>query len=217
MSELDDLTVAIRNQRRVIDSRWGEARSILERGREIQKEIGDLSVAINELERVSILFNSLGEEKQLKAQETIEGIVSKGLQMIFQDDSLSFHILQSIKGKSAQVDFKIRTTLPGQVVETGVMDARGGGLAAVVGFLLRLTILLLRDGSRSENLLVLDETFAHVSEEYLEPLGQFLREIREKTGIQFIMVTHQPQFGEYADAVYRFSQIDGKTVVRKDA
>lgn len=217
MTELTDLSIQVRNHRRVLDSRMGEARSVLTRGKEVQSEIAELSSAINELERVTILFNSLGEEKQIKAQETIEGIVTMGLQMIFQDETLSFHIIQSIKGKSANVDFMIRTTLPGQVIETGVIDARGGGLAAIVGFLLRLTVMLLKDGQRKDNLLVLDETFAHVSAEYLEPLGQFLREVIDKTGIQIIMVTHQPQLGEFADAIYNFHTEGGKTIVDKNA
>jgi ABC-type lipoprotein export system ATPase subunit len=63
----------------------------------------------------------------------------------------------------------------------------------------------------------LDETFAHVSSEYLEPMGQFLREVVDKTGVQIIMVTHQPELAEYADTVYRFSNKDGKTQVAKDA
>jgi DNA repair exonuclease SbcCD ATPase subunit len=217
-TDLDELTIRVRNQRRILDSRAGEARSIGLRGREIQIEIQNLVAAQGELDRVTLFFNSLGEEKQNAAQKTIEGIVTQGLQMIFQDEALSFHIRQSIKAKSANVDFVIRTTLKNTVVETGVMDARGGGLAAVVGFLLRLTVMLLRDGARSDNLLVLDETFAHVSAEYLEPLGQFIREIVEKTGVQVIMVTHQPELAEHADAVYRFSQDDtGKTKVDKDA
>lgn len=218
MTDLDDLTIQVRNRRRALDAKSGEARSVLMRGKEIQQEIADLTTAINELERVSILFNSLGEERQMKAQDTIEGIVTNGLQMIFQDETLSFHIIQSVKAKTANVDFIIRTTLPGQVIETGVMDARGGGLAAVVGFLLRLTLMLLKDGTRQEKgVMVLDETFAHVSAEYLEPLGQFLREIVDKTGIQIIMVTHQPELGTFADAIYHFQTVDGKTQVTKNA
>jgi DNA repair exonuclease SbcCD ATPase subunit len=73
--------------------------------------------------------------------------------------------------------------------------------------------MLLGTGTSEENILILDETFAHVSDEYLPALGEFLREIVDKTGVQIIMVTHQSQFEEWADLVYRFSQINGKTQV----
>lgn len=100
----------------------------------------------------------------------IEDLVTRGLQTIF-DSTLSFHIIQSVRGKTANVDFIVRTTLPESVIETSVMDARGGGLAATIGFLLRLVVMLLRGGTKEENILILDETFAHVSAEYLAPLG----------------------------------------------
>lgn len=185
------------------------------RGKELQTEIVDLSEVVEDLDRVTLLLNSLGEDRQLQAQRTIEELVTRGLQTIF-DSSLSFHIVQSVRGKTANVEFLVRTTLPGSVVETPVMDARGGGLAATIGFLLRLVVMLLSKGTKSENILVLDETFAHVSAEYLGALGEFLREVVDKTGVQIVMVTHQPEFAEYADKVYRFTAVDGKTQVRED-
>jgi len=216
MSDLSELTIKIRSRRRELDGLAGEARSVLTRGKELQGEIKELVSDISDLERVSILLNSLGEDRQLKAQQTIEEIVTRGLQMIF-DDTLSFHIIQTVKNKQANVEFVVRTTLKNSVVDTPVMEARGGGLAATIGFLLRVVVLLLKNGTQQENILILDETFAMVSAEYLDSLGEFIREIVDKTGIQILMVTHQPTFAEYADKVHRFSKVDGKTVVTEDA
>lgn len=215
MTDLDALTIRARTRRRVLDSLQGEARATLLRGKQLQGEIATLAETIEDLDRATILLNSLGEDRQLKAQETIEALVTRGLQTIF-DESLSFHIVQSVKGKTAVIDFVVATTLDGKTIETPVMDARGGGLAATIGFLLRLVVMLLSKGTRSENILLLDETFAHVSAEYLEPLRLFLREIVDKTGVQIIMVTHQPEFAESADKVYRFTAVGGKTQVRED-
>lgn len=217
MPDLDTLSVQVRSRRRTLDGLYGEARSVLLRRKEVLSEIDVLTDEIDEFEKVTILLNSLGEERQLKAQNTIEELVTRGLQTIF-DDSLSFHINQSVRGKSANVDFIVRTTLAdGATVDTPVIDARGGGLAATIGFLLRVVVMLLTAGTRAENILILDETFAHVSEEYLGPLNEFIREIVDKTNIQIIMVTHQPQLTELADKVYRFTAVDGKTQVAEDA
>lgn len=213
MDTLDSLTVRARQRRRQIDVAQGEVRAVLTRGKELSTEVSSLGELVEELDRVTILLNSLGEERQLKAQSNIEELVSRGLRMIF-DDTLSFHIVQSIKGKTAAVDFVVRTTLGTQVIETSVMDARGGGLAAVIGYLLRLVVMLMGRDPRDSSIMVLDETFAHVSAEYLEPLGQFLREVVDRTGVQIILVTHQPEFAQYADRVYNFSTHHGKTVVK---
>lgn len=216
MTNLDSLTIQARNRRRQLDATYGEARATLLRGKDLQAEVATLGEVITDLDRATALLNSLGEDRQLKAQQTIEELVTRGLQTIF-DETLSFHIVQSVKGKTANVDFLVRTTLSGSVVETPVMESRGGGLAATVGFLLRLVVMLLGKGTRQENILILDETFAHVSAEYLGPLGEFLREVVDKTGVQIIMVTHQNEFVEYADKVYRFTVTDGKTQVREDS
>lgn len=212
MSDLDALSLRARQRRRQLDALQGEARAVLTRGKELQAEVATLGDDIEELDRVTLLLNSLGEDRQEKAQQLIEELVTRGLQTIF-DETLSFHILQTVKGKTASVEFVVRTTLSGSVVDTPVMDARGGGLAATIGFLLRLVVMLLSKGTQTENILILDETFAHVSADYLPALGEFLQQIRDKTGVQIIMVTHQTEFEEYADKVYRFSIHDGQTVV----
>jgi uncharacterized protein with PIN domain len=165
------------------------------------------------LEKVSVLLNSIGEQRQADAQKLIENIVTQGLQTIF-DPALSFHVVPSLHGKTAGIEFLVRTDLGGSAIETSVLDARGGGVAAVIGFLLRATVLLLSPPSATERVLVLDETFAHVSAEYLEPLGQFLRTLVDRTGLQIIMVTHQDALREHADRVYQFSSENGRTVVR---
>lgn len=213
MTTLVDLQLRARNRRRKLDQLQGEAVSVLMRGQELSQEVSTLTQEIEDLAKVTALLNSIGEERQLAAQQSIEDLVTRGLRMIF-DDSLSFHIVQSVKGKAQVVDFTVRTTIGESVVDTSVMDGRGGGLAAVIGFLLRLVVMLLDHSHRDGSILVLDETFAHVSAEYLEPLGQFLREVVDRTGVQIVMVTHQPEFAEFADNVYNFSSVDGKTVVR---
>jgi DNA repair exonuclease SbcCD ATPase subunit len=215
MTDLQDLAVRIRSRRRALDALHGEARSVQLRHEELLAEVVELSGEISIYEQTTILLNSIGEEKQYAAQEQIEQLVTRGLQTIF-DDSLSFHILQDVKAKRAEVSFIVRSKLAnGVVVDTDVMDARGGGLAATVGFLLRLTVMLLRTDTKADNVLVLDETFAHVSEEYLPALKEFIRKIVDRTGVQIIMVTHQPAFEEVADKVYRLSLVDGKSVVKE--
>lgn len=216
METLNELSVLARNRRRELDALMGEARVTLTRGKSLEQEIADLTSSIEIQERATLLLNSIGEERQLKAQQIIEELVTRGLQTIF-DDTLSFHILQTVRGKTANVEFVVRETRKDGFHETPVMEARGGGLAATIGFLLRIVVMLLKSkNTTEENILILDETFAHVSDEYLPALGDFLREIVEKTGVQIIMVTHQPEFADYADKVYRFTKKDGKTQVTED-
>lgn len=208
MSDLQTLASRVSHNRSRLDQASGAARSALQVVKTLEQQIHELTGEAADLDRVAILLTSLGEEKQAQAQGTIESLVTQGLQTVF-DETLSFHIVHTTKAKNTTVDFVVRTTVDGDVIETPILEARGGGLAAVVGFLLRVVVLAL--STTKSRLLVLDESFSMVSEEYLPAVAQFLREVVDQSGVQIILVTHQEALTENADVVYRFSQQAGKT------
>lgn len=209
MSDVQLLVSKARASRRELDRLQGHARHVGLQGQQVQGQVAKLKDQVALFEKTAVLLSSIGEERQESVQRQIEQLVTRGLQTIFGED-LSFHVVQSIKAKSSNVDFVVRTTLAdGTEVDTPVMEARGGGLAATVGFLLRLVVLLLSGGK--DQVLVLDETFAMVSDEYVGRVAEFIREVVDQTGLQVIMVTHQPAFTEHADVVYRFGVKNGQT------
>lgn len=210
--ELEDLGARVRLWRRTLERQAGEARAAALRGKELTGDIAALKQEVEHLIKAGGVLTKIGEDKQHAAQEQIEMLVTRGLQVIFDSDT-SFHVVQSVKASRPQVDFLIRSTMDGKTVETSVMDSRGGGVASVVGFLLRLVVLLL--GRKPGALLVLDETFGMVSEDYEPRVAEFLRELVDKTGVQVLMVTHSSAFDDVADKRYRFTQVNGATVVKE--
>lgn len=203
-SELADTETRMRRKRSEVDRRVGEATALAQRGKALVGEIATLEGEADTLSKASTILTTIGEQRQELAQRTIEQLVTHGLQTIF-DDNLSFHIVQDVKRNQVDVSFVVRTTLAdGSTVDTSVMDARGGGVAAVVGFLIRLVVMLLGK-DRQRMLLVLDESFAHLSAEFEPRLAEFIREIVDRTEVQILMVTHSDCYSETADSVYRFS------------
>jgi DNA repair exonuclease SbcCD ATPase subunit len=204
----------ISKARRLVDSQIAEARVIATRVKKVKEEIDLSSQDVDLYNKVAITLASIGEQRQADAQKTIEELVTRGLTTIFSED-ISFHVVQSQRGKTPEVKFLVNSRGPnGATVETSVMDSRGGGMAAVVGFLLRLVVMLLSKDHK-EPVLILDETFSHVSVEYERPLAEFLKELSDKTNVQIIMVTHSDAFSEFADRRYQFSQTDGVTQVKE--
>lgn len=185
--------------------------SIEDRIARTEARIVDLQHEADVFEKATMLLNTLGEERQHEAQAMIEGLVTRGLQTVF-EPNLSLVISTQVKGKTTTTDFLIRTDLGDEAFETSVMDARGGGLVAVVAFLLRVTVLLLTT-EPGRRFLLLDETFAHVSAEYQPAVGAFLRELVDEAGLQIVMVTHSEEFSEHATSVVQFSQVGGRTQV----
>lgn len=197
-------------ERRRYDADTGQLRAVAGQ----YKAAKDALSTVQEHEKLctetSVFLNSFAEEAQQQIQAKIETLVTHALGTIFGDD-MKFRMVTSVKSNRSQLDFEIVSMMEGVEVVTPVMGSRGGGVAAVVGFLLRLVVLLLTPNR--ERLLVLDETFAQVSEEYEGRLAEFLRELVDKAGVQIIMVTHSAAYSDAADKVYRFTLRDGKTVV----
>ena len=205
MSSTAEMASRVRSARSWADRQAGEARAIGEAGKRAVADRDRLKAMLEQHETVVKLLTRTGEERQDAAQRQVEELVTRGLQVVF-DTSVSFHLIPSVKANQAQLDFIIRTTLAGGVqVDTPVMEARGGGMAAVTGFLLRLVVLLLTPETRARRFLVLDETFGMVSAEYEPRVAEFLREVADKAGVQILLVTHSTAFSDAADASYHFS------------
>lgn len=196
--------------RRLVDRQRTEAQMYVQQGKMLLDEIRQLNQVVELHEKAALVLTAIGEERQDAAQRAIEALVTEGLRTIFGND-LSFHLVPGVRAKAPVVDLVVRSTLSdGTTVDTDVLAARGGGLAAVVGFLLRLVILLLSK-NKQDTILFLDETFAHVSAEYLPRLVEFLKDLIAKTGVQIFMVTHDESFLEAADVVYRTNLANGLT------
>jgi DNA repair exonuclease SbcCD ATPase subunit len=210
VSTLEELGATLRRDERVLERQAGEARLLAREGKNIQSQVAELRASIEATEEAIVVLNSYADLRQADLQQAIESLVTRGLQVIFEQD-LRFHIRGVQKGKLSAMDFVV-SSQDGEL-ETPVMDARGGGVAAVAGFLIRLVLLLLKPESRP--VLFLDEAFSHVSTEYEPRLAEFMRELVDRTPAQIVLVTHSSAFEEYADQVYRFHLEDGVTVVEE--
>jgi DNA repair exonuclease SbcCD ATPase subunit len=210
VSELDDLRSRVTRVMQELHSEAGEARALANRGRALSDAVTDLTQDRETAERVAGVLSKLADERDAAAREQVESLVTAGLQAIFGEggEALSFHLVQSTQRNAAHVEFVVRTTLEdGSQFDTDVLSARGGGLAAVVGLLLRVVLILLtrQTGQKISDVLVLDETLAHLSADRLEAAGAFLRTLVDSTGLQVIMVTHQTELEEGADVIHRLA------------
>ena len=64
----------------------------------------------------------------------------------------------------------------------------------------------------------MDESLAQVSDEYIEPLGKLIQSLCKDLGMTVLLVTHQHEFQETADVVYRADCVENgdlRTLVMK--
>lgn len=201
IAELESsLTVAENAQQREI----GLLQALVSRGAKAQDRFEASQTQAKVCEEAARLLAQFADDRQAQAISTIETITSAGLSQIF-GEQIELKIEQVTRARRVEMDIKVKTG----DLETSILDARGGGLAAVAGFLLRLTILLLTKDVR--RFIAADEPFAQLSEEYLVPTAEFLVDICSKADIQLIMVTHHTEFAEAADTVIRMVKTQQNT------
>ena len=195
------------------DQRVGQLRALSANLERAKTEVADLSTRIGNLEQIAALLTTYADEQQAKVQGNIEKIVSIGLRTIFGED-LYLRIDNRLVGRHMELKFLLVSQIGNETLETSILDARGGGVAAVAGFLIQAVMVLLTPGVRP--VLFLDEAFGQLSAEYLEPLALFIRELVDRSQLQVVLVTHSDVFGAHADKVYRFSQSLGVTSIQEE-
>lgn len=210
------LAADVGRRRRQLDVLSGQAGQVDAQITALEDELENLLGQAERLSRVGAMFTTVGEAAQETARDRVEQLATKALQVIFGDEH-QFLLVPGERGGQATLELKVRSAYPGgEVIETGVLEARGGGMAAVVGYVLRLVVLLLTPEIR--NLLFLDETFTFVSAEYEGRVAEFIRQVADRARVQHVIITHSPAYAEAADQVSRLELgTDGVTVVHRGA
>jgi len=173
-----------------------------------EKAAETVSAEVQTLDEVVSLLQAMQSVWTKRFEEAVGKVVSRGLNAVF-GEALDLVVEMGAVGDLPTARFSVRDS---RGLETDVMDARGGGLVNVAAFLLRV-LLLLSARPQLSRILVLDETFANVSAEYVPALVELLRRIVDEGGFQVLLVTHRPELAEVADIAYRFHLQDGTTVV----
>jgi DNA repair exonuclease SbcCD ATPase subunit len=164
----------------------------------IEDKIESLQEEILLLKKVEELFKFLLDEYVHKYAESFSRIVTEGLQTIFHDQDLKFNVNVTQKRKKVNVEFEtVQGSHKGQALESF-----GGGVAAVESLLMRILVVLKTGLSRY---LILDESLASLSEEYIDTMSAFLRKLCSHFDMNILLITHNRSFSEHADNSYHSS------------
>jgi len=170
--------------RTAINKKLGEIESIAKQRnssikelRQIEQEIEDIQAAQR---HAQIVIQGIQETVHTK----VTNVVTACIKSVF-DNPYTFRIL--FLRKRHKTDAKFIFERDGLVVNP--MKASGGGVVDVAAFALRLACLLMLKPS-PRRLLVMDEPFKFVSEEYRDNVRMMLEKVSEQFNVQIIMVTH---------------------------
>lgn len=165
-------------------------------------------------QQVSLLLTKVSDYARRQLVERIEETVTAALQTVLEDDSLRFEIEIGERNKAATAEWRVVSRYGNTEVSNNPEDARGGGIVDIVSLALRLALLEL-SRPRPEGPVILDEPAKMVSAEYAENLAFFLKSYAQRTGRQFVVVTHNETLAASGDVSYRVTQTDGVSEVTR--
>lgn len=203
-----ELSARFEQRRTAFTHRVGEATAVQAEFERLRAEQTTAAAEEHTAEQVAALLQTYSEQEQAELHARIEGLVTQGLQAVFGEE-LGFRMQPGNERGQATLRFSVT----GHGVETDVLEARGGGLAAVIGFLLRVIVTALHP-AQPRRFFVLDETFGMVSAGFQEELGRFIRRLCDEADLQVLLVTHAPRVGLHADRVYGISHDGTKTIIK---
>ena len=90
-----------------------------------------------------------------------------------------------------------------------VWEDGGLGVADVIGFALRIALLVLYK-PKVRPVLFLDEPFRNLSMDYVSNASKFMKQVAQELGIQLVLITHNTEFISDAEQVIRLDKVNGK-------
>ena len=151
---------------------------------------------------------ALKTEQQLQVQ--ISDITTLALEAVY-DDPYSLEVEFVQRRNKTECDLYFSRDKE----RVDPLSAAGGGAVNVAAFALRVASWAMQR-PRSNNVLGLDEPFNNVSTDLLPRVGEMLKQVSNKLGLQIIMVTHAPELMEGADKTFVVQMRKGVTEVKED-
>ena len=195
-------------------------RQKLEQGKgqklQIEKNLSVLSTelveskrSLRQHEQAREIIRIVGLETQKELQYNISDITSLALEAVFPDPyELKVEFVERRNKTECDLKF-VRDDM-----EIDPLTASGVGAVDVAAFALRIASWSM-NRPRTRNVIILDEPFRFLSENYQDQASAMVKELSERLGLQFIIVTHNETLASYADRTFQVSIHKGKTKVRQ--
>lgn len=147
------------------------------------------------VDKARIYFQATAEKMQRDVAETLSVIITSAIRAVFDSDEYTCDIVFG----TARNQSEARVVLyKGDQEIDDPMDSVGGGLIDVASFAARVGFIFL---SGTRKVLIADEPFKGVSEDFRSKCPEMLRLLSEQLKMQFIINSHMPELIDGADNV----------------
>ena len=162
----------------------------------LQTELAEKKRSLRQHEQAREVVREVGLKTQQSLQFHIGDITSTALEAVFADPyGLDVEFIQRRNKTECDLTF----VRDGHKIDP--LSASGVGAVDVASFALRIASWSM-SRPHTRNVIILDEPFRYLSENYQEQASIMLKELSQKLGLQFIIVTHEPVLANYADRIF---------------
>lgn len=206
IEKIDELDRQIAELKEYASKEMGKKEKLDEQLNEYLKKYSYIKSQIELLEKVTVLFQKTSEFARNQAKSQIENLVTKCLQFIF-ESNVKFSIeIEDLRNK-ASAEFYVIDETDDLEIKTKPELSRGGGVVDIVSLALRIAFLQIQKPS-IQGPLILDEPAKHVSQEFINNVGEFLKQTSEMFNRQIIMITHDNYLAALSDKSHKISLIN---------
>ncbi len=172
---------------------------------QLQADIGNIGNEISRIRRkvrqhdqAKAIIREVGLATQQQLQYHISSIASLALDAVLQHDTYELKAAFVQRRNKTECDLYFERN--GNKVDP--LTASGGGAVDVAAFALRIASWSMKT-PRTRPVIILDEPFRFLSTDYQPFASAMIKELSEKLGIQFIIVTHEKELTAHADKVFQ--------------
>jgi len=158
----------------------GKKDTYLKQVEKLSKEVEELELNIDKLSKVSLVMGNLVEKMVKEDLKDIDALVNYGLKIVFSDRLLQF--------ESSMTDVGSKKKVVWSTMDNGdkISEDAFGSVSVIESLLLRIISMIKKTKVR---LLLLDETFGALDEDYVQNLGILLRGLSEQMKLDILLVT----------------------------
>ncbi len=163
-------------------------------------EISELEKKKQDIELARVLIREVGFKTQEQLQYHISDITSLALSAVFEDP---YELKVSFVQRRDKMECDLTFTRAG--VELDPLNSSGYGAVDVASLALRVASWSMQR-PRRRNTIILDEPLKYLSEDMQVFAGKMIKELSDKLGLQFIIVTHEPLLADFAGKTFLVRQ-----------
>jgi DNA repair exonuclease SbcCD ATPase subunit len=166
-------------------------------------EIIELERSFNFHEKAREIVREVGMKTQQQLQYHISDITSLALESIFDDP---YELKVEFVERRNKTECDLLFVKNGEAMKP--INSSGGGTVDVASFALRIASWSM-ERPHTRNVIMLDEPLRFLSVDLQERASRMIKELSNKLGLQFIIVTHEEELAVYADKEFNVTIRNG--------